>query len=156
MFFRADNLKQKIAVAAILLSLSTLAQNSGLYCALGACETGRVAIAAESGACCHDHGCQSDKQQPAPQGDQSKHRHDSCPCPCPDSCWCHQAPQPFELPKSFDEPFELAFLDVFAICNALVPGGLSDQWASVTWSVPPDVDEESVVHRCAKLCRFLI
>ncbi|MBX3424289.1 MAG: hypothetical protein KF688_01295 [Pirellulales bacterium] len=154
MFPRVDNLKQQIAVAAILLSLSTLAQNAGLYCALGACGTGGVASSAEPESCCHKHVCDSD-EEPAPQQDQEhQHRHDSCPCP--DSCWCHQVPQPFELPRSFDKPFELAFVGIFAISNDLVPGGASDHSAFVTWSAPPNLDDESALRRCAKFCRFLI
>ncbi len=154
MFPRVDNLKQQIAVAAIVLSLSTLAQNAGLYCYFGACGTDWVASSTEPDACCRTHACHAGEQPAPPEDEQSQHRHDSCPCP--DSCWCHQAPQPFESPKSFDEPFELALLGAFAICNDLVPGGLSDQWTSVTWSAPPDLDEESAIRRCAKLCRFLI
>ncbi|MAT68542.1 MAG: hypothetical protein CMJ58_03365 [Planctomycetaceae bacterium] len=151
MFPRVDNLKQHIAVAAILLSLSTLAQNAGFYCALGACRTGEVASSAEPESCCHKRVCHSDEKPAPQQGQEHQHRHDSCPCP--DSCWCHQAPQPIELPTSFDETFELA---VFAICNDLVAGGLSDEWTSLTWSAPPDLDDESALRRCAKLCRFLI
>jgi hypothetical protein len=151
MFRRANNLKQAIAITAILLALSSLAQNAGLYCYLGACEAESVASSVEVGSCCHHHATHG-QEQPAPC--KEPFGHDSCPCP--ESCWCHQAPQPFELPKSFDEPFAFAFLGIVAICNDLTSGSVSDQRTFVAWAVPPDLGDESSVDRCAKLCRFLI
>lgn len=154
MFRGADNLKQAIALAAILLSSSSLAQNAGMYCYLGACGTKSVASSVEQSSCCHHHPCHADEHPAAPCEAPVGHQSDSCPCP--DSCWCHQAPQPYELPRSFDEPFELAFLETLAICNDVIGDGVADQAALVTWSLPPGLDDESVVSRCAKLCRFLI
>lgn len=154
MFRSADNLKQAIAVATILLSFSTLAQHSGLYCRLGACGTRSVANTSEVSACCHNHACQAEERPSPATQSVGEHRHDSCPCP--DSCWCHQSPQPVEPPRSFDEPFELAFSGAFAICEDVIAGGIADQRALVTWSLPLHSEEESAVCRCAKFCRFLI
>jgi hypothetical protein len=151
---RANNLKQSIAFAAILLALSSLAQNAGLYCYLGACETMLVASSGEDHSCCHHHACHAPEQPAAPCEEPLGHRPDSCPCPA--NCWCHQAVQAFELPKSFNEPFELTLSGVVAICDDLVAGGVSDQRTLLTWALPPGFVDESAVGRCAKLCRFLI
>ena len=61
-----------------------------------------------------------------------------------------------ELPKSFDEHVELAFLSVFAICNDVVAGAVVDHEQVAVWLEPPGRGESSAVCRCAKLCRFLI
>jgi hypothetical protein len=150
MFATANNLKQAIAIAAILLSLSTLAQTSGLYCHLGACGAEPPGSVGEKHTCCQHQKCES-KEPSLPLGER---RHNSCPCP--DSCWCHQAPQPFQPTQSFDESFEGSLLDVFVICNDIVAGGVVDQETLVTWSLAPDLEDESAVCRCAQLCRFLI
>ncbi|QDV73690.1 hypothetical protein [Botrimarina mediterranea] len=150
----ADNLKHAVAIVAVLLSLSAMAQSAGIYCYFGACEAGPAASEAASGGCCHSHTCKADEEPKPREGGRSQHRHE--PCPCPDSCWCQQAPQPSVLPKSIGEPVELAFLSVLAVCDDVVGDRESDLRANIAWSVPPGLSEQSAVDRCAKLCRFLI
>lgn len=151
----AGNLKQIVAVVAILLSLSTLAQNCGLYCILGACRAQAARSTADLERACTHCACHHHDQQPADSSEEpTGHQHDSCPCP--EDCWCHLPPQPFELPKTVDAPLELAFLHSMAICDDLGVCNLADQPDSLRWSPPHVLDDESAVYRCAKLCRFLI
>lgn len=153
MYRRAGNPNQVIAFAAVLLSLLSLAQNAGLSCYLGTCEAELVGSSVADKPCCHRRTCHT-QEQPTPCAEPLGQSHDSCPCS--DSCWCHQAPQPFEMPRSFDEPLELALLRVFAVSDNLVDSGIFNQRTAITWAMPPDLDDKSAVCRCAKLCRFLI
>lgn len=155
MFGRADNLKQRVAIGAILLSLSTLAQHAGLYCYFGACEVA-VSVSSENlQSCCPCHKCRSSQEQLAAHNDEpGVPGHESCPCP--DDCWCHQPQQPFELPKSFDVPLQLVIHDLFVHADNAFVGGITEQSCLPTVSFQVDIGESSAVRRCARLCRFLI
>lgn len=153
MFRRVHNLKQVIALGAVLLSLSTLAQSCGLYCYLGAC--GPKSEASNSGcSCCHTHGDHGGVT--CTTASSERHDGDAESCPCSEGCWCHQAPQPFELPKPTIDTTEFTYLCVFATYGEPVVNVIDDQIRFFAWRSPPDGAELSAVSRCARLCRFLI
>lgn len=157
MFRNVDNLKRVVALGVILLMLSMLAQDAGLYCHLGACGSHTVAGSAEHAACCHRHDCQAAKKQAgAPRDAAGGPRHESCPCPCPDDCWCHQPPERYELPKTMDAPMQTALQRAVAISDEVIDGMRVDERPFPPGSLPHGAGAGSAVCRCAKLCRFLI
>jgi hypothetical protein len=152
---RKGKMKRLVAIGAALLSLSTLARQAEVFCYWGACGVEQVAVSGDENACCHDHACRAGEQKPAlPCDDESNHSKERCPCP--EHCWCHQAPQPLELPKLASEPVELALHAVHSNCNDLIVDRITDFDPNKSWSLAPDGYHESAAKRCAKLCRFLI
>lgn len=160
MYRRADKLKRAIACAAVLLSLSTLAQGSGMFCYLGACGESAVSqLHGEHSCCqrvsvCRQACCGDDQQSAAHCDDPDNHRHDSCPCP--EQCWCHVAPQPLEPPKTSALPVEQALQAVCNIDNPHVGGPCPQPTTSTRRAAPPGVGDQPALARCAQLCRFLI
>lgn len=163
-FRQYDNSKQAIAMLAILLALSPGAQHAHLFCHLGGCSPPLLELAGSdgfnktAGTCSHSHECQYLCQEkkanlsPSRQGDGAREQDSSCPCPV--SCWCHQSPQPFDLPKDASQPFEL--LRGPALCQVTTMAADRGKISLLGGAQAVDAPNESAVHRCAELCRFLI
>ncbi|QEG37203.1 hypothetical protein [Bythopirellula goksoeyrii] len=152
MFNRCDISKRVIALLGVVLALSSGFQSVHWVCALGGCEIAALEThtAAETHACCHSHDCHASKVATPAESDPS---HD---CPCPPECWCHQAPQPLELPRTAPEPTEL-LLQGF-VCNpaSTIVMANCDFLSSQSAAGAIEDAVETSAERCAHLCRFLI
>lgn len=157
MFYRTGNLRRATALAGVMLSLSVIAQNCGLYCQLGACGTVASASVPEKGSCCQHCGGHTDPDLAHSHSNkpcQQHHDSDDESCPCPESCWCHQAPQPSELPRPSGGDVELTYQGIFTTSAELVATIASPtEWTSESRFA--DSSDHSLCS-CAMLCRFLI
>lgn len=159
MFRRYDNSKRAIALLGALLALLPGAQQAGLLCELGGCTAPSVEHAGSDGcctvttACSHSHMCQTTSAAPAP-GQQGVDETDSS-SPCPTDCWCHQTPQPLDLRKDSSQPFEL-LLRCEVVCHISTIETDHRETSAPGKAQAIGGTTESVVHRCAELCRFLI
>ncbi|QEG35887.1 hypothetical protein Pr1d_31930 [Bythopirellula goksoeyrii] len=157
-FRHYDNSKRAIALLGVVLALSSGFQQAHWLCELGGCKAAAVAVTscehhcAVTHSCSHSHGCNADK----PSGSEDCSGSQNGSCPCPPECWCHQAPQPLELPRSAPEPNELLLqgfvggtVSVSAVANCDSASLHISAWAN-------EAMVESSPERCAHLCRFLI
>lgn len=162
MFRRCANSKRVIALFGIVLALLPSVQHSHLLCHLGGCATSSLEAACsehvhpEAKTCSHSHACTT-TQETSPSSPQGSGKDDQDrSCPCPPDCWCHQAPQPLELPKCPSEPIERLLQDI-TLCDATTVADISPyQTMSCEATSAIAASSESVVQRCAELCRFLI
>ncbi len=158
MFRHYDNSKRAIALLGVVLALSSGFQQAHWLCELGGCKAASVADKScehdskVTHSCTHSHGYNIGKPSASEDCDQSQ----KGSCPCPPECWCHQAPQPLELPRSAPEPAELllqGFVCGFANENAVADSDSICLHISA-WANEAMVETSS--ERCAHLCRFLI
>ncbi|TWU22734.1 hypothetical protein Pla144_41950 [Bythopirellula polymerisocia] len=149
-----DNLKRGFALLGVILALSSGFQHAHWICILGGCSVAKAEDlnSADTHSCCHSHRCDADKATKLAGCDQSQ---DSS-CPCPPECWCHQAPQPLELPRSALEPSELllqgfvcGIASTFSVANYDSIDSPISAWATESMA-------ETSVEFCAHFCRFLI
>lgn len=155
MLHRHDNSKRVIALLGVMLAMSSGMQHAHLLCGLSGCAVAAVAehtytlASAENHSCSHSCDCHASKTTGGDQGDHS-------PCPCPPECWCQQAPQPLELPRSVPEPTELLLQGFICCTSTSIAVANCDLIASQISFGATDATTESSVERCVQLCRFLI
>jgi len=167
-FRRYNNSKRVTALLGVVLALLPSVQHLHLVCVLGGCATSSLQTAccehvnSETKTCSHAHSCKStqackstrDTAVPSSLDGGTDKQNSSCPCP--QSCWCHQTPQPFELPRCPSEPIEL-LLQSIALSDATIGATLDlHQTRSYDGTSAIAASSESSVQRCAQLCRFLI
>lgn len=165
MIRRYNNSKQITALLGVALALLPSVQHLHLLCHLGGCATSFSTETAcnehgnlETKTCCHSHAhaCTSTRETSFPSQQEDGIDEHSRSCPCPPDCWCHQAPQPFELPKCPLEPIEM-------LLQSIAQGDATNVTA-IDFHPTLSYDRfsvfatstESTVQRCAQLCRFLI
>ena len=156
MFRRHHNLKRALGLLGVVLALASSAQQSRLLCSLAGC--------APAHACSADGGCRhaSSVNPTGPTACESacdgEGVNATCPAesPCPADCWCHQAPEPYGLPRMATEA--LGSLEC-AVANLDfgTPSGVAA--ARVVAGKPAavmDTIANSAAERGAILCRFVI
>lgn len=162
MCFLRNNMERPIACLAMALVLLSSAQNSHIVCQLGFCDStsnpGRSAepAAARGRVCAHSHRCDSTPCESENPGDESTPGGRDQSCPCPSDCWCRQAPQPVDLPRSADGPVELTFQHGLQVDSGTLLAGDLNHSQKRAWATGMVECNDSVVLRCAQLCRFLI
>jgi len=164
MFYHYDNLKRAIGLLSVVLVLSSGFQQTGLCCYLaGSASTDSCNVAEEH--CCSEHVCphspmrqgNSTPHESASQDECSDHLCCSClgPCPCPPTCYCHQSPDPFELPRSAPEPTELLVLGSVCADVTMIGALHNEQLSRAAVIAVLDSSVKSAAQVCAQLCRFL-
>lgn len=156
MFCRHHNLKRALGLLGVVLALVSSAQQSQLLCALAGCIPAHACSA--SGDCEHVRSVNPTGPtacEPACEGEGIS---EPCPAesPCPASCWCHQSPDPFGLPRVAAETLESS--EYGAATPSL--GTLGEKAASQAVAAKAPVVMGAIAHsaaeRCAVLCRFVI
>ena len=158
MFQRCDNLKRAISLLGVALALSSTLQQTRAFCYLAGCApTSSDNVAEEH--CCSDHECPYSRERAAAA--EQDHSVDdlcrSCPtqCPCPQDCWCHQSPEPFELPRSVPVPSELLVLGSVYLDVTFIGAQHGNQVSPDANFAILDSSVKSASQFCAHLCRFL-
>ena len=162
MFRRYANSKRVIALLGVVLALLPCVQHGHLLCALGGCATSPMEgacsehVNSETTTCSHAHACKSTRETAVPSSLDDGIDEQNSSCPCPPSCWCHQAPQPLELPRCPTGPIEL-LLQSNTLADATNVAAIDlHQTLSYDCASAVATSSESAVQRCAQLCRFLI
>ena len=162
MFSRYNNMKRGAALLGLMLALLSGLEGSHLLCQIRVCSI--VAADApdhrgESVTCgCSYPGC-APSGTPSASNPQLCGQHDGCDqdgsCPCPPTCWCKQAPQPFELPKDASPSIEILLIAISSSSNTVALGTdpVTKPGIDCLFADSPHVTS---TERCAKLCRFLI
>lgn len=156
MFRHHHNLKRALGLLGVVLALASSAQQSRLVCSLAGCAPSHF---------CGEHSDCDHARSVNPTGPTScepacggEGVNEPCPTesPCPVNCWCHQAPEPYGLPRVATEVLEP--LEYSAATSSV--GTLSEVAAKQVVAGKPaavmDATVDSAVERCAVLCRFLI
>jgi hypothetical protein len=169
MFHPYDKLKRAIGLLGVVLALSSSFQKTHLFCYLADCTPTFSSVVAEGHDCsdhdCSDHGCPYSKANRKSHTATVMPTHDECaydlcgsrpgPCPCPPACWCHQAPEPFELPRSAPEPTELLVVGTVYL-DVTIVGSLHGEHLSRCATIAAlDSSVKSSAQVCVQLCRFL-
>lgn len=159
MFHRYHNLRRAVGLLGVVLALSSTAQRTQVFCVLAGCSVAS-ACDTEVHRCTCSHSCHQNESKTAPLA------HDCChdeadsslpaECPCPDSCWCHQSPEPFELPKTPSQPHELLLTSLVNTDATLTSVLLGEQSARTASLVALDSSTATSAQLCSELCRFLI
>ncbi len=161
MFRRYDKSKRVIALLGVMLALSSGVRGSHLFCELGGCQHPHEVACedhqAASESCHHSHRCGSDKasHESASQIDGEDHDPIDDSCPCPPDCWCHQSPQPLELPRASSLSVDVLLLRPASCGLATITDVITTGQSRYSDAVA-DQSSGSSVERCASLCRFLI
>jgi len=166
MFHRYHNLRRAVGLLSVLLALSSTAQQTRILCVVAGCSpVNDCEEEVHQGTC--PHSCSNCKTQNAslfpcksrvPCGTSHGSRDDSLPtkCPCPDSCWCHQSPEPFELPKTPSQSHELLLTGVVCTDGTIASMPYGDQSARKIGLAALGSSTATSVQFCSELCRFLI
>ena len=188
MFRHYDNLKRAIALLGIVLTLSPCTQATHFFCHLVGCEkavpigqshentiaTAGQAIAS-AGACgCAGIGCigtghigtgpsttGSDANPTllgAWSGQDASAGDEESPCPCLPGCCCHQAPDPFSMPKGGSMADRLVSSGAVHYFTSLLTVTAGSNLPLPTTVLDPNgrLSAISAGTRCIELCRFLI
>ncbi len=159
MFYRHHNLRRALGLLGVVLALASTAQQTQVFCVIAGCSP---ATASEGevhhGTCphsCHQNetantslpheGCHDEPQNSCP-----------APCPCPDTCWCHQSPEPFELPKAPSQPSELLLTGLVYHDATIASVSHAEQSLRTMWLTALDSSTTTSAQLCSELCRFLI
>ena len=161
MFGRHDNLKRAISILGIVLALSPTLQHTHAFCHLAGCTASPSSAAAEAHDC-SEHNCpftrhnHSSVQGSTPDrcGDDFNDSQ-SAPCPCPPACWCHQSPEPLELPRNAPEPTNLLLFGAVYLDVAVLDTSRDEQRSRNAVLASLDSSARSAAQICAQLCRFL-
>lgn len=163
MLSRYNNSKRITALLGVVLALLPSVQHLHLLCHLGGCATTCSAETecsehahSEAKSCSHSHACTSARETSVPSSERDCIDDQDKSCPCPPDCWCHQPPQPLQLPKCPSEPIELLLQDITLSDASTVAEIRADRTGSCDYASTAAVSTESAVQRCAELCRFLI
>jgi len=158
MFQRCDNLKRVISLLGVALALSSTLQQTRAFCYLAGCApTSKIDTSEEH--CCSNHDCPHSRERDA-TAEQDRSRDDLCrsypgQCPCPQDCWCHQSPEPFEVPRIVLVPSELLVLGPVYMDVAFMGAPHGDQFSQDATIAILDSSVKSATQVCAHLCRFL-
>lgn len=170
MFYRNHNLRRAIGLLGIALALLSGVQQGHTFCYLAGCHS--VALGAttlgektslkadrlESRCCsrsCNRVWSQSQKKLSSSSDGEIANK-PSGSCPCPPSCWCHQTPEPLGLPTSAPASVDLLAQGIGQSLATMTQPAYCDQGWLPELKTPTDASLETVMLRCAKLCRFLI
>lgn len=161
MFRRYDKSKRVIALLGVILALSSGVRGSHLFCELGGCQHPHELACEDhqpgSESCHHSHSCESGD----PSDELASHTDGEGivpidhSCPCPPSCWCHQSPQPLELPRASSVSVDVWLLRP-AACKLATIADVISIGESRYNDAAADRSSGSSVERCVSLCRFLI
>lgn len=161
MFYRYHNLRRAVGLLGVVLALSSTAQQAGMLCVVAGCSPASACDEEVHHGTC-PHSCHQSETAKASLSSCDNTCHDElegplpAQCPCPDSCWCHQSPEPFELPKTPSQPIELLLTGL--VCTdgtiACIPYG--EQSARKINLAALGSSTASAAQFCSELCRFLI
>jgi len=156
MFYRNHNLRRAIGLLAIVLALLSGVQQGHALCYLAGCNivsTQTEKTDSSVGRCCSQRSCRV--QSPSLSECEGVGK-PSGSCPCPPTCWCHQTPGPLGLPTSAPVSVDLLAQGIEQSLATMIQPVCCDQGWLSELKAPADASIETVVLRCAKLCRFLI
>jgi len=155
MFHRYHNLRRAVGLLGVVLALSSTAQQTRMFCMIAGCSPASA--------------CDEEVHHGTYQSETAKASLSSCDtchgelnesrpvqCPCPDSCWCHQSPEPFELPKPPSQPLELLLTGVVYTDATIASTPDGEQSARTASLAALDSSTTTSAQLCSKLCRFLI
>ena len=162
MFRRYDNLKRALSLLGMALALSSTAPQTHAFCqqaecaaALPDCENRHSCPFAHSEPCCRS-GSPADCGHSAMDGCRDEHRGtQSDPCPCPPACWCHQSPEPLQLPRNAPGPTDQLVQCAVYLDHAELDSSRVEQQSRVAALESLDSSVMSAAQVCAQLCRFL-
>lgn len=161
MFRRYDKSKRVIALFGVMLALSSGVRGSHLLCEWDGCQHAHELACKDYGSvsegCGHSHSCESDNashESASPSASQGVLPIDHS-CPCPPDCWCHQSPEPLELPRASSVSVDVLLLRPAPSALATI-SDVKSSAISCYANAAADLSSSSSVERCASLCRFLI
>lgn len=169
MFHHYGSLKRVIAIFGMALLLSSSLQQTRVFCFLAGCAPkscgaqpgqGELGGHACSGRDCPFSRAHRELHQPCdalPADSCVDALFDSCPtsCPCPPACWCHQSPEPFELPRTATVSIELVDLGPVYSDMTIDGSTLSSQCRRERAISVLNASAMSAAEVCAHLSRFL-
>jgi len=165
MFYRNHNLRQAIGLLGVVLALLSGIQQGHAFCYLAGCDSASTRVEqsdqmADSlvAACSCSRTCNKTRTKSSASTACEGVVNQSEPCPCPPACWCHQLPGPLGLPTSASVPEDLLsqLIGQSHVTMAVSVSTGSDQSSQYDLETTISASFESVMPRCAKLCRFLI
>ncbi len=170
MFYRNYNLRRAIGLLGVVLALLSGIQQGHAFCYLTGCDSASTRIEqtdkmADSlvAACSCSRTCNKTRTKfsastPSESTACEGVANQSDSCPCPPACWCHQLPEPLGLPASASVSVDLLSqsksIGQSHILTTAVAG--CDQSSLYDLETTISASFESVMLRCAKLCRFLV
>lgn len=159
MFYRYHNLRRAVGLLGVVLALASTAQQTQVFCVIAGCSP----AAASEGEVHHGtcpHSCHQSETANTSLSHEGCHDEleDACPapCPCPDSCWCHQSPEPFELPKTQSQPIELLLTELASSDATTACISHGEQSLRMISLAALDSSATTSAQFCSELCRFLI
>lgn len=159
MFYRYHNLRRAVGLLGVVLALSSTGQQTRMFCVIAGCSPASACDAEVHHGTC-PHSCnQSETAKASPSCDTCHDElEDSRPaqCPCPNSCWCHQSPEPFELPKTPSQPLELLLTGVVYTDATIASTPDGEQSARTVSLAALHSSTTTSAQFCSELCRFLI
>ncbi len=164
MFYRNHNLRRAIGLFGIVIALLSGVQQGHTFCYLTGCNS--VSTRSDStqteksdsfvSVCSCSQSCNvvQEKSSVLTQGQGVDNPSGSCPCP--PTCWCHQTPGPLGLPTSAPVSVNLLAQGIEQSLATMIQLACCDQGLLPELKASTDTSLETVMLRCAKLCRFLI
>jgi len=163
MFYRNHNLRRAIGLLGVALALLSGIQQGHAFCYLTGCDSASTRVEqsdqmADSlvAACSCSRTCNKTRTKSSASTACEGVANQSEPCPCPPACWCHQLPEPFGLPTSASVHVDLLSQSIGQSHTLMTTVAGCDRRSLYDLETTIGASFESVMLRCAKLCRFLI
>lgn len=164
MFYRNHNLRRAIGLFGIVIALLSGVQQGHTFCYLAGCNSvSKQSVSSQIektdklvSVCSCSRNCNVVQEKPSVLIEGQGVDRSSGSCPCPPTCWCHQTPGPLGLPTSAPASVDLLAQGIEQSLATMIQLACCDQGLLPELKAPTDASLETVMLRCAKLCRFLI